>query len=65
MKHLNHGSQDKEFRCTCSTGHFCPIHGRFGGVLQAPVTTRDEVNITHQKCGGGRRIIRKKIGGIE
>lgn len=52
--------------CRCGTGSFCPSHGQYGlndRVSGRESTYDDEVPGTHQSCGGGRRIIRKKIGG--
>ena len=49
--------------CRCDEpGRFCPSHGVYG----RPATEgyRDEVDkLMTQRCGGGRRIVRKRIGG--
>ncbi len=50
--------------CQCGSGNFCRRHGRYGSHRPAPEGTADRLESFHfQRCGGGRRIIRKLAHG--
>lgn len=55
-----------ERKCSCGTRSSCPVHGRD----RVPDYEREQEYLreaayarTHQPCGGGFRVVRKRIGG--
>lgn len=48
--------------CRCGTGFFCPKHSGYNILMRAAYTNQPEQPPLFQRCGGGRRIFRKRIG---
>ena len=53
-----------QVRCSCNSGRYCRIHRRYysNGTSDKDRECRDSED--NQRCGGGRRVIRKTIEGI-
>ena len=52
--------------CRCGTGNYCARHGRYakpsGSAYQDDQRrSNDESIVESERCGGGRRIVRKSI----
>ena len=51
--------------CTCGTGDYCHKHHKYGlePKRQDREVRADGEDVVYQRCGGGRRVIKKRIQG--
>jgi len=50
--------------CLCRTGNYCHLHRSYGGYrrgVEAMLEEPENIN-SFQRAGGGRRLIRKRLG---
>ena len=63
MKIKSKRERNGKEECRCNTGDYCPAHQRYSTRIAPNNYYEEEIRIhADQRCGGGRRVIRKELG---